>query len=342
MAFKLLELTRETSTSTTGAYVLLGAPVGYNPFSAGLLNNDVTAYTVFEAAPPGAPIWAEYFGTYSSGGNSLSRGTFIRSSTGADISPWGAGTRNIVCGLQGAQIESLIALMQAGSTGSLELVSGSPVPTFAVYTVSSFMKTVLDDIFAGQARFTLGLEIGVNVQAYDADLATIAGLAKTSGSVIRGTGSAWATAVLAAADVSHATPTTPVTGTTVEAALDQVGGFFAAGFYKSAASGDLAVPTVTETWAHGLGVAPKLVRVNLKCTTNDGTYLAGDVLYNVASAVGTASTGATGFAIRADATNVYVDKRLAGTGNIDITSKGGNGGQNITEGSWRLSLYAYA
>lgn len=191
MAFKLVELTRETSTSTTGAYVLGGAPAGYNPFSAGLSNNDVTAYTVFEQAPPGAPIWAEYFGAYSSGGNSLSRGTFIRSSTGADISPWGAGTRNVVCGLQGAQIESLISLLQAGSTGGLELVTGSPMPTFGVHTVTAFAKTLLDDASFITARITLNVVPGTHVQAWDADLDAIAALAKTDNNFIVGNGSTW-------------------------------------------------------------------------------------------------------------------------------------------------------
>lgn len=44
---------------------------------------------------------------------------------------------------------------------------------------------------ASGARTNLGLAIGSDVQAYDADLATIAGLAKTNGNFIVGNGSAW-------------------------------------------------------------------------------------------------------------------------------------------------------
>jgi hypothetical protein len=58
--------------------------------------------------------------------------------------------------------------------------------------ISTFVKTLLDDADATAARATLGLVIGTNVQAFDADLATIAGLTATTDNFIVSVASAWA------------------------------------------------------------------------------------------------------------------------------------------------------
>lgn len=68
-------------------------------------------------------------------------------------------------------------------------VVSSVAPDTAIIT--EFMETVLDAVNSSAARTTLGVAIGVNVQAYDADLTTIGGLAKTDSNFIVGNGTAW-------------------------------------------------------------------------------------------------------------------------------------------------------
>ena len=85
-------------------------------------------------------------------------------------------------------------------------------------TITAFMETVLDDANAAAARTTLGVAIGTNVQAYDADLDAIAALAKTDGNFIVANGSTWVAESGATARASIGAPAaadTPLVSTTL-------------------------------------------------------------------------------------------------------------------------------
>ena len=75
----------------------------------------------------------------------------------------------------------------AGTSGTFPYFSGSNVVTLGTITAAGL--ALLDDADTAAQRTTLGLVIGTNVQAYDADLAAIAGLTSAADRVPYFTGS---------------------------------------------------------------------------------------------------------------------------------------------------------
>jgi hypothetical protein len=116
---------------------------------------------------------------------------------------------------QDAELAALAGLTSAAD--ALPYFTGSG--TASTTTLSSFARTLIDDADATAMRATLGLVIGTNVQAQDAELAAIAGLTSAADSVpyFTGSGTAALMTVTAAAR-------TVLDDTTVGAMLTTLGG----------------------------------------------------------------------------------------------------------------------
>jgi hypothetical protein len=103
MAFKLANDVQETSTTTgTGTLTLAGAVAGFQPFSFKFANADKCFYTIFDST--GAYECGE--GTYNA--NTLARNLVLESSNANNVVNWSAGTRNVLCGLPGSPLASLL------------------------------------------------------------------------------------------------------------------------------------------------------------------------------------------------------------------------------------------
>ena len=93
-------------------------------------------------------------------------------------------------GITDAQgLDATLTALAGLSTSSDQMIYATGPDAFSMTNLSSFARTLLDDLAASDMRSTLGLVIGTDVQAYDAELAALAGVVSAADALPYFTGS---------------------------------------------------------------------------------------------------------------------------------------------------------
>ncbi len=215
-----------------------------------------------------------------------------------------------------AELAALAGLTSAADKGIQFTGSG----TAATYDLTTAGKALLDDADSTAQRATLGLVIGTNVQAYDAELAALAGVTSAADKVpyFTGSGTADVTTVTSAAR-------TVLDDTTVAAMVDTLGGAASSG------TNGLVRTTTPTLVTPVLGVATA-TSINTAVITAPTTTVGGNIKLLEGTDNGTNTVTIQGPASTADVTATLqaVTGTLALTSDITGTNSGTNtGDQNL-------------
>jgi len=208
------------------------------------------------------------------------------------------------------------ALYFNSSLGYMKVYTGSVwVDAYAAGTSFLAKANNLSDLpDASVARTNLGLAIGTNVQAYDADLATIAGLTPTNNYAIIGNGTSWTSSALPATGVTSVTGTAPIVssgGTTPAISIPAA---------TSSVNGHL---TSTD-WSTFNGKQAALVSgTNIKTVGGVSLLGSGDLGTLTVAYGGTGATTLTGY-IKGSGTSAFTASATIPGSDIDGTIDGGS------------------
>jgi hypothetical protein len=155
------------------------------------IGTNVQAYDATLAALAGVSTSADQL-IYATGSDTFSTTTltsFGRSLVDDVDADAARTTLGLVIGTNVQAYDATLAALAGVSTSADQLIYATGSDTFSTTSLTSFGRSLVDDASASDARDTLGLTIGTNVQAYDATLAALAGVSTSADQLIYATGS---------------------------------------------------------------------------------------------------------------------------------------------------------
>ena len=123
MALVVADRVKETTTTTgTGAITLAGAETNFVTFSSALSNGDTTYYAIIDDTNNAFEVG---LGTFSSGGNSITRTTVLASSNSGSAVDLSAGTKEVFVNYPAGKAVFLDASGDANFAGAVNITSTS-------------------------------------------------------------------------------------------------------------------------------------------------------------------------------------------------------------------------
>jgi len=205
-------------------------------------------------------------------------------------------------------LNSALTSISGLSTTADRMIYTTSSNSYAVTPLTSVARALLDDATVSDQRATLGVAIGTNVQAWDADLDAIAALTKADGTFIVGNGSTW---VAETGNTAIASLGISATGTELS--------------YVSGATSNIQTQlnTVKDSPFTVTGNALAGAEIRLpEITTNGSNYVALKAPANLASNVTLTLPTTDGFSGDLLQTD--------GSGNLSFISAGSLGGGTVT------------